>query len=38
MWSKKPSFSSYMRKNAVLLQTSGFAVSASRICEMYQAP
>src|ERR1700760_904163 len=27
-WSKKPSFSSYIRKNAVLLHTSGFAVSA----------
>src|SRR6266481_2301859 len=37
-WSKKPSFSSYMRKNTVLLQTSGFAVSASSICETYHAP
>src|SRR5882762_8654644 len=38
MWSKKPSFSSYIRKNAVLLQTSGLAVSASSTCETYQAP
>jgi hypothetical protein len=38
MWSKKPSFSSYMRKKAVLLQTSGLAVRMSRTWETYQAP
>jgi len=38
MWSKKPSFSSYVISSAVLLHTSGSAVSASRHCAMYQAP
>lgn len=38
MWSKKPSFSSYVMNRAVLPQTSGLDVSASSTWEMYHAP
>src|SRR3954452_23906590 len=37
-WSKKPSFSSYVMNSAVLLHTSGLAVSASSTWATYQAP
>src|SRR5580698_7234831 len=37
-WSNHPSFSSYIRKNAVFDHTFGFAVSASRTSEVNHMP
>jgi hypothetical protein len=38
MWSKNPSFSSYVMSRTVRLHTFGSAVSASSTWAMYQAP